>query len=232
VDANSGQLLVREALLRWRHPVRGEIMPDQFVGLIEDIGLMHQIGAWVLRMALEQAAAWPEEIAVAVNVSGTQLSAPGFTQLVVNTLAATGIAPGRVQLEVTEGIFLGDDPATFAALETLRRLGVQLVLDDFGTGYCSFGYLRRARFAKLKIDQSFVRSAARGDGDGRAIVEAVVALAGSLDLRITAEGVESDEEAALMRQLGCDELQGFLYGRPAALGPPPDGLEASRRRSA
>lgn len=214
VDAGSGDIVAREALLRWTHPERGEVSPEVFVPIIEDTGLIHQIGAWVLREACAEAAGWPEDIALSVNISATQLNVAGLPNTVLNVLASTGLHPSRLQLEVTEGIFIGDDPTTLSALESLRRIGVCLVLDDFGRGYCSFGYLRRARFSKLKVDQSFVRAAAAGDADCYAIVEAIIALARSLGIRTTAEGVEGEIEAELMRKLGCDELQGFLFGRP------------------
>ncbi|MFC7537131.1 EAL domain-containing protein [Sphingomonas sp. GCM10030256] len=214
VEAGSGRLVAREALLRWDHPVRGEVSPDVFIPVIEDAGLMHQIGGWVLRQACTEAAEWPSEVSLSVNVSASQLNGPGLANTVVNVLAATGLPASRLELEVTENIFIGDDPATLSALDALRRLGIRLVLDDFGRGYCSFGYLRQARFAKLKVDQSFVRAAANGDADCAAIVRAIFALARSLGICTTAEGVESDREAELMRQLGCDQLQGFHLGRP------------------
>ena len=214
VNSVSGALVAREALLRWTHPERGEIAPDIFVPVIEDAGLMHQIGAWVLREACSEAVHWPADVSVSVNVSASQLTGSNLVNTVVNVLAATGLAPSRLELEVTENIFIGDDPATLACLDSLRRLGVRLVLDDFGRGYCSFGYLRRARFAKLKVDQSFVRAAAAGDADCRAIVQAILALAQSLGMQTTAEGVESEHEEDLMRSLGCDQLQGFRLGRP------------------
>nr|WP_283938406.1 EAL domain-containing protein [Sphingomonas alba] len=214
IDSRTGKLVGREALLRWSHPVRGPIPPDQFVPIIEDAGLIHQIGDWVIREACSEAIHWPGEMRVAVNVSAAQLSGPGIAETVLGALASTGLAPGRLELEVTESIFIGDDVSTLAALERLRAIGVRLVLDDFGKGYSSFGYLSRAHFSKIKIDRSFVHGAAEGERDCSAIVRAILALARGLSVETTAEGVENEREAAVMRALGCDQLQGYLFGRP------------------
>ena len=214
IDARSGRLVGREALLRWSHPVRGPIPPDQFVPIIEDAGLIHQIGDWVIREACSEAMRWEGELRVAVNISAAQLSGHGIAETVLGALAASGLAPGRLELEVTESIFIGDDVSTLAALERLRGIGVRLVLDDFGKGYSSFGYLSRARFSKIKIDRSFVAGAAEGERDCSAIVRAILALARGLSVETTAEGVENEREAAVMRALGCDQLQGYLFGRP------------------
>ncbi|HVL30134.1 MAG TPA: EAL domain-containing protein [Sphingomicrobium sp.] len=214
IDARSGRLVGREALLRWSHPQRGPIPPDQFVPIIEDAGLIHQIGDWVIREACAEAIGWPSDLRVAVNISAAQLSGHGIAETVLGALAATGLEPGRLELEVTESIFIGDDVSTLAALERLRGIGVRLVLDDFGKGYSSFGYLSRAQFSKIKIDRSFVAGAAEGERDCGAIVRAILALARGLNVETTAEGVESEREAAVMRALGCDQLQGYLFGRP------------------
>jgi diguanylate cyclase (GGDEF)-like protein len=216
VDAASGVEVGREALLRWRHPTRGDIPPDLFVPIIEDAGLIHQIGDWVIREACAEAAGWPAELSVAVNVSAAQLSGAGLAKTVLGALATSGLAPQRLELEVTESVFLGDDALTLASLERLRALGVRMVLDDFGKGYSSFGYLSRARFSKIKIDQSFVRAAAAGERESAAIVHAILALARGLGVATTAEGVETAAQAEAMRQFGCDQLQGFHFGRPVA----------------
>ncbi|HXH53602.1 MAG TPA: EAL domain-containing protein [Sphingomicrobium sp.] len=218
VDAETDAVVAREALLRWNHPTRGSIPPDQFVPIIEDAGLMHQIGEWVIRQACAEAVSWPDDICIAVNISAAQLSGPGITETVVSALAASGLAPERLELEVTERIFLGDDASTLAALERLRSIGVRLVLDDFGKGYSSFGYLSRASFAKIKIDRSFVHGAAQGQRECVAIVKAILALAKGLDMDVTAEGVENEHEAQAMRELGCDHLQGFLFAVPLPAG--------------
>ena len=218
IDAVSGAVVGREALLRWNHPSRGAIPPDQFIPIIEDAGLIHQIGDWVIREACREASGWDPSIRIAVNISATQLSGNGLAETVLGALGATGLDPGRLELEVTENIFLGDDLATLASLERLRTLGARLVLDDFGKGYSSFGYLSRAQFAKIKIEQHFVRGAAEGERGCLAIVNAIMALANGLDIETTAEGVETEGQAAVMRELGCDQLQGYYFGRPVPAG--------------
>ena len=232
IDASSGEVVGREALLRWRHPVRGDIPPDQFIPIIEDAGLIHQIGDWVIREACAQAAGWPATMRVAVNISAAQLTGTGLAKTVLGALASTRLEPSRLELEVTESVFLGDDAATLASLERLRGLGVRLVLDDFGKGYSSFGYLSRARFAKIKIDQSFVRGAAEGARDCVAIVHAILALARGLDVETTAEGVETQAQAEVMRQLGCTQLQGFYFGRPVRIDELEEAEEQPHRRIA
>ncbi|HXG81588.1 MAG TPA: EAL domain-containing protein [Sphingomicrobium sp.] len=231
IDASSGEVVAREALLRWRHPVRGDIPPDQFIPIIEDAGLIHQIGDWVIREACARAVGWPSSMRVAVNISAAQLTGTGLARTVLGALASTRLEPSRLELEVTESVFLGDDAATLASLERLRSLGVRLVLDDFGKGYSSFGYLSRARFAKIKIDQSFVRGAADGAKDCVAIVHAILALARGLGVETTAEGVETEAQAEVMRQLGCGQLQGFHFGRPMR-AEELDELEQPHRRTA
>ena len=218
VDAQTGTLIGREALLRWYHPRRGAIAPNRFIPVIEDAGLINQIGDWVIRAACREAARWEDEARVAVNVSAAQLTGSSLAKTVVNALALTGLHPHRLELEVTESVFLGDDPETLSSIERLRGLGVRMVLDDFGKGYSSFGYLRRAHFSKIKIDQSFVRSAAAGDQQCVAIVHAILALAHGLGIETTAEGVETQAQADVMRDLGVGSLQGFLFGRPELIG--------------
>ena len=204
----------REALLRWNHPIRGPIPPDSFIPVIEDAGLIHQIGDWVIREACREAARWDGGLSVAVNISAAQLGGSGLAETVLTALASSGLRPDRLELEVTESIFLGDDIATLASLERLRSLGVRLVLDDFGKGYSSFGYLSKAHFSKIKIEQAFVRGAAAGQRDCLAIVNAIVALAKGLGIETTAEGVEEEHQAATMRALGCNQLQGYHFGFP------------------
>jgi EAL domain-containing protein (putative c-di-GMP-specific phosphodiesterase class I) len=219
VDAVTSKVVGREALLRWNHPRRGDIPPDRFIPIIEDSGLIHRIGDWVIRGACAEAASWNEPLRIAVNVSAAQLSGCGLAQTVIGALAATGLDPDRLELEVTETVFLGEDVATLNSLERLRSLGVRLVLDDFGQGYSSFGYLARAHFSKIKIDQIFVRGAAQGVRESVAIVHAILALARGLGVETTAEGIETVEQADVMRALGCTQLQGFLFGRPVAAQP-------------
>ena len=232
IDAKNGEVVAREALLRWRHPKRGDIPPDQFIPIIEDAGLIHQIGDWVIREACAEAARWDGSMRVAVNISAAQLTGAGLAKTVLGALAATRLEPSRLELEVTESVFLGDDAATLASLERLRALGVRLVLDDFGKGYSSFGYLSRAHFSKIKIDQSFVRGAAEGAKDCVAIVHAILALARGLGVETTAEGVETEGQAAAMRQLGCTQLQGFHFGRPVPASELYEPLRRARRRRA
>ena len=232
IDALTGAVVGREALLRWRHPKRGDIPPDQFIPIIEDAGLIHQIGDWVIREACAEAARWDGQMRVAVNISAAQLSGAGLAKTVLSALASTRLEPSRLELEVTESVFLGDDAVTLASLERLRALGVRLVLDDFGKGYSSFGYLSRAHFAKIKIDQNFVRGAAEGAKECVAIVHAILALARGLDVETTAEGVETEAQANVMRQLGCTQLQGFYFGRPVRSEELEQPVEAPRRRTA
>jgi len=232
VDAKCGDVVGREALLRWRHPRRGDIPPDQFIPIIEDAGLIHQIGDWVIREACAEAARWDGQMRVAVNISAAQLSGAGLAKTVLGALAASRLEPSRLELEVTESVFLGDDAATLASLERLRSLGVRLVLDDFGKGYSSFGYLSRAHFSKIKIDQAFVRGAADGAQDCVAIVHAILALSRGLGVETTAEGVETDAQANAMRQLGCTQLQGFRFGRPVPAADLIENTAAEARRIA
>ena len=228
VDAHTGELVGREALLRWHHPSRGPIAPHRFIPIIEDAGLINQIGDWVIREACREAARWEDKARIAVNISAAQLTGASLAKTVVNALALSGLHPHRLELEVTETVFLGDDPDTLASIERLRGLGVRMVLDDFGKGYSSFGYLSRAHFSKIKIDQSFVRSAAAGDQQCVAIVHAILALADGLGIETTAEGVETQAQADIMRELGVGSLQGFLFGRPEMLGENIVDLDARR----
>ena len=232
VDSMSGDVVGREALLRWRHPRRGDIPPDQFIPIIEDAGLIHQIGDWVIREACAEAASWSAPMRIAVNISAAQLTGAGLARTVLGALAASRLEPGRLELEVTESVFLGDDAATLASLERLRSLGVRLVLDDFGKGYSSFGYLSRAHFSKIKIDQAFVRGAAEGAQDCVAIVHAILALSRGLGVETTAEGVETEVQAKAMRELGCTQLQGFHFGRPVPASELANESSADARKTA
>ncbi|MGN6156452.1 MAG: putative bifunctional diguanylate cyclase/phosphodiesterase [Sphingomicrobium sp.] len=230
VDARSGAIVAREALLRWTHPQHGEIDPETFIPIIEEAGLIGQVGAWVLREACAEAASWACGSAVAVNVSAVQLGGAGLEATVVSALASAGLDAGRLELEVTESVFLSDDPSTREALSRLHSLGIGLVLDDFGTGYSSFGSLARGEFSKIKIDRSFASAAAAGDCQARSIVEAMIGLAAGLGLQVTAEGIETADEARALAELGCDQLQGFYFGRPeqSARPPRPDLLPARK----
>ena len=203
-----------EALLRWRHPDFGEISPSKFIPLAEEARLIGPIGDWVLRTACVEAACWDVPARVAVNVSTEQLHNPNFVTSVVQALSQSGLPPHRLELEVTESVFLREGTGALQTLDQITALGVRLSLDDFGTGYSSLGYLSRTKFSTIKIDRSFVVSAARGVAEATAIIRAVVALADGLDIETTAEGVEREDELTMVRELGCSKVQGFFYGRP------------------
>jgi diguanylate cyclase (GGDEF)-like protein len=205
-----------EALLRWTHPVRGPISPANFIPVAEESGLIEPIGEWVLRSAAAAAARWPGTARVAINVSPIQFAKPGFPALVASALAHSGLPPERLELEITETVFLGGGDATDATFRSLKALGVRLALDDFGTGYSSLGYLKAAPFDKIKIDQSFVRGARIDGSRDAAIIRAIVTLADALEMETTAEGVEAQDEIERIRELGCSHIQGFVYGRPVS----------------
>ena len=203
-----------EALLRWNHPDFGEISPGKFIPLAEEARLIAPIGEWVLRTACAEAARWDVPARVAVNVSPEQLHNPNFVTSVVQALAQSGLPPERLELEVTESVFLREGTGAVQTLDQIVALGVRLSLDDFGTGYSSLGYLNRTKFSTIKIDRSFVTAAARGVAEAIAIIRAVVALADGLKIETTAEGVEREDELSMVRDLGCSKVQGFFYGRP------------------
>jgi diguanylate cyclase (GGDEF)-like protein/PAS domain S-box-containing protein len=206
-----------EALLRWKHPRLGYLSPAKFVPVAEDAGLIPQIGEWALRTACRDLAQWPEDMRVAVNVSPLQFANPALPTIVANAIAASGIAPGRLELEITESVFLSDDTTTETMFAALKRVGVRLALDDFGTGYSSLGYLKNAPFDKIKIDQSFVRGATIQGSRNGAIIASIVSLAEALGMETTAEGVETLDELDLVRLLGCSHVQGYIYEK--ALSP-------------
>ncbi len=214
VDAQSEAIVGFEALVRWNHPTRGPISPSDFIPVAEEIGLIPQIGEWVLRTACLEAANWPDPVRVAVNISPIQFANPSLPGIVMSALAAAQLPPHRLELEITEGVFLNDDAATDTMFARLKAIGVRFALDDFGTGYSSLGYLKKAPFNKIKIDQSFVRGAAVPGNRNAAIIRAIVALADSLDMETTAEGAETPDELALIRSLGCSHIQGYIFGRP------------------
>ena len=214
VDAETGRLTGFEALLRWTHPEMGPISPAKFVPLAEDARLIVPIGEWVLRKACDEAARWETPVRVAVNVSPEQLHNPAFVGIVSSALENSGLPAERLELEVTESVFMREGTAAVQTLEKILDLGVRLSLDDFGTGYSSLGYLSRTRFSSIKIDRSFVQAASKGEKEAIAIIRAVVALAQSLGMATTAEGVEREDEHLLIRQLGCTKVQGYYFGRP------------------
>ncbi len=202
-----------EALLRWNHPVRGMVSPVEFIPVAEDTGLIIPIGEWVLRQACAEAAAWPAPLQVAVNLSAVQFKGRNLVGTVMSALAAAGLPPARLELEVTESVLLLESQATRATLHKLRELGVRIAMDDFGTGYSSLSYLRSFPFDKIKIDRSFIRDLSTKPGC-TAIVHAIAELARSLGMATTAEGVETEEHLTLLRAEGCTEIQGYLISPP------------------
>ncbi|HEY0163969.1 MAG TPA: EAL domain-containing protein [Sphingomicrobium sp.] len=203
-----------EALVRWTHPVRGPISPEKFIPLAEECGLITRIGEWVLKTALTEAANWPDQVLVAVNLSPIQFNDPAIVGIVRGLLTDTGVRPGRLELEITEGVFLAEGDTTDETFAGLKGLGVRLALDDFGTGYSSLGYLKKAPFDKIKIDQSFVRGAASTTNRNSALIRAIVTLAETLGMDTTAEGVETHDDLHLIRELGVSQVQGYIFGRP------------------
>ena len=215
INARSQKLIGFEALIRWNHPQRGFVPPNVFIPVAEESGLMGAIGDWVIDEACRAAATWPEPITVALNISPKQIIQPALPNTVSEALARYKLAGNRIELEVTEGVFLGDHGSTLDVLKRLRQLGVGIALDDFGTGYSSIGYLNKAVFHKLKIDGSFVREAGSRP-ENVAIIQSIVQLAKSFRMSVTAEGVETAEDFERMRDLGCDTIQGYLFGKPLA----------------
>jgi diguanylate cyclase (GGDEF)-like protein/PAS domain S-box-containing protein len=214
VTAEDGTLNGFEALIRWNNQKLGNVSPGRFIPLAEDSRLISPIGEWVLRTACHEAMRWPSNLKVAVNVSAEQLTDPAFASVVVSALAQSGLPPQRLEVEVTESVFLRDGGGAAQLLDQLIGLGIRLSLDDFGTGYSSLGYLRKTQFSTIKVDRSFVVGAAKGSIESIAIIRAVVALADSLGMSTTAEGAESELEVETIRSLGCGNIQGYYYGRP------------------
>jgi diguanylate cyclase (GGDEF)-like protein len=210
-----------EALVRWRHPARGMVSPGEFIPLAEEIGLIGDIGAWVLRRACAEAVKWPGEATVAVNLSPLQFRDHALAETVLEALAASGLPARRLELEITESLLLQDNDSVLAILHEIRALGVRISMDDFGTGFSSLSYLRRFPFDKIKIDQSFVRGLTE-QKDCRAIVRAVIGLGRSLGMAVIAEGVETEEQLDMLREEGCRQVQGYLFSppRPAHEIPP------------
>lgn len=222
VEAAGERIVGFEALLRWHHPVHGNIPPLTFIPVAEDTGLIVGIGEWVLRTACAEAARWPDDIRIAVNLSAVQFENRDLPAVIAEALLVNGIAPDRLELEITESVFLAERPATAAMITALKAIGVRFALDDFGTGYSSLGYLRRAEFSRIKIDRSFVQRAAAQETESTAIIRAIVSLADSLGMTTTAEGTETRAEFEACRALGCSDVQGYLFGRPM----PPDAASA------
>jgi EAL domain-containing protein (putative c-di-GMP-specific phosphodiesterase class I) len=206
-----------EALLRWRHPTKGLVPPDQFIALAEETGLIVPIGAWVLRRACTAAAEWPGRLKVAVNLSPVQFKKRGLVDLIATSLQESGLEPERLEIEITESVMLQDTPATLAILRQLQKMGIKIAMDDFGTGYSSLSYLRQFPFDRIKIDQSFVRGLGSSQ-DCAAIVYAVSALGSNLGMAITAEGVETWAQLNALENTGCSEVQGYLFSPAVSQG--------------
>ena len=241
VDTERGRVAGFEALLRWRHPVRGTVSPAEFIPVAEDMGLIRAIGAWVLQEACREAATWPDDVKVAVNLSPVQFSGGDIVGAVARALEGSGLAAGRLELEITESLLLADTGAVLETLHRLRQLGTRIAMDDFGTGYSSLSYLQRFPFDKIKIDQAFIRQLS-DKSDSAAIVRAVIGLGKSLGMAIIAEGVETAEQLAILQAEGCWDVQGYFFSPPkpaakaieliTAIGEHPHGDPATGRSAA
>jgi len=231
LDVRSLQIVGVEALVRWRHPERGIISPNEFIPLAEETGLIVPIGEWVLRTACNQARAWQRalhrSVRMAVNLSAKQFKDENLSQIVLSALDETGLDPKLLELELTEGTLMDDARATMVTLDQLRGIGVYLSIDDFGTGYSSMNYLKRFDVRALKIDRSFICGLPQ-DSENAAITRAIIAMAHGLKMAVVAEGVETDEQLVMLEQYGCDLVQGYFLGHPSSadtitemLGPVP-----------
>lgn len=213
VEAQSDEVCGFEALLRWHHPERGLVAPDEFIPEAEASGLIIQMGEWVIREACKTAATWPEHVKVAVNLSTIQFKSDNLVPTVMNALSTSGISPGRLELEITESIFLDDEESTLTTLLMLRNLGIRIAMDDFGTGYSSLSYLRSFPFDKLKLDRCFIKDLG-GNNDAQSIIRAVASLGTSLGMTVTAEGVETEDQLEKVKAEGYTEIQGYFYSQP------------------
>jgi EAL domain-containing protein (putative c-di-GMP-specific phosphodiesterase class I) len=216
-DCRSGRILGMEALLRWKHPVRGMISPAVFIPLAEETGLILPIGEWVLREACDQCRRWQQQgfasLYVAVNLSARQFHQKDLPLAIYNILQETGLNPGSLELELTEGLIMQQAESSINTLRELKAMDIRISIDDFGTGYSSLSYLKRFPIQVLKIDQSFVRGIP-GDGDDVAIAGTIITMAHSLALKVVAEGVETKEQLDFMREHGCDSIQGYYFSKP------------------
>lgn len=228
VDVVTREVVAFEALVRWQSPKRGVVPPDVFIPAAENTGLIVPIGEWVLRHACQEAASWPASVRVAVNVSAAQLKGPAFVQTVVSALGASGLEASRLELEITESVIMQESDVSVKILHQLRNLGVRISMDDFGTGYSSLSYLRSFPFDKIKIDRSFIRELV-GNADCAAIVKAIVGLGRHMEIRTTAEGVETVEQLAALQALGCSEAQGYFISAPKPAREALNILPAARR---
>jgi diguanylate cyclase (GGDEF)-like protein len=213
VRTADNMVVCMEALMRWEHPERGGISPAVFIPMAEESNLINQLGEWALRQACQDALAWPETVRVAVNVSALQFVNPNFPTVVTNALAASGLDPTRLELELTESVFMGDSDTTEETFKTLKALGIRLALDDFGTGYSSLSYLRSAPFDKIKVDKSFVDSCTQKDQNSAKIIAAIIGLSNALGMETTVEGVEAFDQLELVKSKGAKYIQGWIYSK-------------------
>ena len=214
VEIETGAVVCLEALMRWVHPERGFVSPAFFIPIAEESDLINILGDWALRTACEAAAKWPKSVCVAVNVSAVQFANPDFPSVVTRALAQSGLEPERLELELTESIFVGDNDETERMFKILKDIGVRIALDDFGTGYSSLSYLRAAPFDKIKVDKSFVDSCTQNDKNSAKIIAAIVGLSNALNMETTVEGVEAFDQLEVVREKGAKLIQGYLYSRP------------------
>jgi predicted signal transduction protein with EAL and GGDEF domain len=210
---NSLAIVGFEALVRWRHPTRGDVSPETFIRVAEECGLIKRLGLWVIEQACRTAVAWESRLPVAVNVSLLQLYDGDLQTEIAAILLRTGLPAELLEIEVTESVMADDNPAVLETLRTLKTMGIRIALDDFGTGYSSLSYLRRFTFDKIKIDRSFVQGQAHDQGV-RVILEAILGMCHKLGLAAVGEGVETRQQLSMLRQCGCTEVQGYLLGRP------------------
>ena len=208
-----GEIVGFEALVRWNTPARGMVPPGTFIPLAEESGLIITIGEWIMREACREAASWPSPLQIAINLSPIQFRHGDLPGLLHSILLETGLAPGRLELEITEGVLINDYSRAVSILRRLKALGVRIAMDDFGTGYSSLSYLQSFPFDRIKIDQAFISNLEK-NAQSAAIVRAVISLARGLDLPVIAEGVETKEQLAFLARENCDEIQGYLIGRP------------------
>ena len=237
VSLQDDRIVGCEALVRWKHPVRGNVSPAEFIPIAEDTGLINQLGERVLHLACAEAATWPDDIRLAVNVSPVQFKSGTLALKVANALATSGLSPHRLELEITEAVLIRDDDA-LDTLHQLRALGVRIALDDFGTGYSSLSYLQRIPFDKIKIDRCFVKDITESEGSA-SIVQAVVNIAAIRKMSTTAEGVETEAQRQVLKRLGCSEMQGYLFSPPKPAADvrslfkaqrPPSRADSTKRR--
>lgn len=214
VHQENGKVAGYEALMRWNHPRMGWIEPSKFIPVAEETNLITGLGEWAIRQACKDAAQWPDDVSVAINVSAAQLQQDGLAAIIASAIAASAIDPARLEMEITESVFISDMERTDELFREMKKLGVRLSLDDFGTGFSSLSYLGRAPFDKVKIDRSFVVGSTDEGSRNPAIISAIVSVAGALGMRTTVEGVEALDELALVREKGVDYIQGYLFSKP------------------